>query len=138
MGTSVSPWNKAAEKAAAKASGEGAARPDAVLCVVGRVSLTLAHFTAQLEDLRGHIAHVRAQLEHLRDTSTGQFGLQVGQSELKLSGQGQSKLKLSGNGNECKPLVVGSRGAGKTTLVNRFLYPDKAAWAYTHSLLSST
>jgi len=31
--------------------------------------LTLAHFRAQLEDLREHIAHGRAQLEHLRDTS---------------------------------------------------------------------
>jgi hypothetical protein len=33
--------------------------------------LTLTHFTAQLEDLREHIAHVRAQLEHFRDTPTG-------------------------------------------------------------------
>ena len=33
--------------------------------------LTLAHFRAQLEDPRGHIAHVTAQLEHSRDTSTG-------------------------------------------------------------------
>jgi len=33
--------------------------------------LAPAHFTAQLEDLRGHTAPVRAQLDHLRDTSTG-------------------------------------------------------------------
>ena len=33
--------------------------------------LTLAYFTAQLEDLLEHIAHVRAQLEYLRDTSMG-------------------------------------------------------------------
>jgi hypothetical protein len=32
---------------------------------------TLAHFRAQLEDLREHIAHVRAQLEHVLATSTG-------------------------------------------------------------------
>jgi len=36
--------------------------------------LTLAHFRAQLEDLQEHIAHVIAQLEHLRDTSTGNLG----------------------------------------------------------------
>jgi hypothetical protein len=36
----------------------------------GRQGLTLAHFTAQLEDLREHIAHVSAQLEHPRDTFT--------------------------------------------------------------------
>ena len=62
--------------------------------------LTLAHFTAHLEDLRGHIALIRAQLEHLRDTSPGYVGLYRGHSHLKLSGKGQSKLKLSGNGNE--------------------------------------
>jgi len=72
-----------------------------------RQGLTLAHFRAQLEDLREHIAHVRTQLEHLRATSTGKFGVHVGQSELKLSGKGQSKLKLIGNGNECKPLHAG-------------------------------
>jgi hypothetical protein len=33
--------------------------------------LTLAHFRTQLEDLPERIAHVRAQLEHLRDTSKG-------------------------------------------------------------------
>ena len=33
--------------------------------------LTFVHCLAQLEDLREHIAHVRAQLEHLRDTTTG-------------------------------------------------------------------
>ena len=33
--------------------------------------LTLAHFRAQLEDRREHIAHVRAQLEHPGETSTG-------------------------------------------------------------------
>jgi hypothetical protein len=33
--------------------------------------LTLAHFRAQLEDLRERIAHVRAQFEHPRDTSAG-------------------------------------------------------------------
>jgi hypothetical protein len=32
--------------------------------------LTLAYFRAQLEDLRERIAHVTAQPEHLRDTST--------------------------------------------------------------------
>jgi hypothetical protein len=37
--------------------------------------LTLAHFRSQLEDLRERINHVRAQLEHLQDTSTAQFGL---------------------------------------------------------------
>jgi hypothetical protein len=68
--------------------------------------LTLAHFRAQLEDLRGHIAHGRAQHEHLRDTSTVSCGIHGGQSKLKLSLKGQSKLKLSGNGNECTPLVV--------------------------------
>jgi hypothetical protein len=31
--------------------------------------LTRAHFSAQLEDLE-NIAHVKAKLEHLRDTST--------------------------------------------------------------------
>jgi hypothetical protein len=36
--------------------------------------LTLAHFKAQREALRGRIAHVRAQLEHLRATSTGYLG----------------------------------------------------------------
>jgi len=77
--------------------------------------LTLAHFKAQLEDLRGHIAHVRAQLEHLQATSTGQFGLYGRQRQLKLSEQGQSKLKLSRNGNECKPLHAGkpARGPGR-------------------------
>ena len=38
--------------------------------------LTLAHLKAQLDDFSEHIAHVRAQLEHLRDTSTGYFGSQ--------------------------------------------------------------
>jgi hypothetical protein len=33
--------------------------------------LPLARFKAQFEVLRQHIAHVRAQLEHHRDTSTG-------------------------------------------------------------------
>jgi len=33
--------------------------------------LTLAHFRAQLEDLREHIVQVGALLEHLRATSTG-------------------------------------------------------------------
>jgi hypothetical protein len=40
-----------------------------------RQGLTLAHFSVQLEDLRNDIAHVRAQVEHVRDTSTGEFGL---------------------------------------------------------------
>ena len=66
--------------------------------------LTLAHFRAQLEDLPEDIAHVRAQLEHPRDTSMGYFGLYGGQSKFKLSGKRQGKLKLSGNGNEGKPL----------------------------------
>jgi len=61
--------------------------------------LTLAHFRAQLEDLREHTAHCRAQPEHLRDASTGEFGFYGEQSELKLCGNGQSKLKLSANGN---------------------------------------
>jgi O-methyltransferase involved in polyketide biosynthesis len=39
-----------------------------------RWGLTLAHFRAQLEDLREHIARVRAQLEHPRDPPTGYFG----------------------------------------------------------------
>jgi len=63
--------------------------------------LTLVQFSAQLEDHREYIAPVRAQLEHLRATSTGYSGSYVGQSKLKLSGKGQSKLKLSGDGNEC-------------------------------------
>jgi len=46
--------------------------------------------SAQLEDLREHIAHIRAQLEHLQDTSTGQIGFDEGQSQLKLSGNGHS------------------------------------------------
>jgi hypothetical protein len=54
-----------------------------------------------------HRSHVRAQLEHLRDTSTGEVGFYGGHSQLKLSGKGQSKLKLSGNGNECQPLQGG-------------------------------
>ena len=36
--------------------------------------LLLANFRAQLGDLRKRIAHVRAQLEHLRDASTGNLG----------------------------------------------------------------
>jgi hypothetical protein len=68
-------------------------------------------YTRSLQSLTsghsGHIAHINAQLEHLRDTSTGQFGLCGGQSGLKLGGKGQSELKLSGNGNECKPLLQG-------------------------------
>ena len=55
--------------------------------------LTLAHFRPQLEDLREHIAHVIAQLEHLQDTSTGDVGLCGGHSQLKLSRKGKSKLK---------------------------------------------
>ena len=31
----------------------------------------IAHFRAQLEDLREHIARISAELEHLRDTSAG-------------------------------------------------------------------
>jgi hypothetical protein len=72
--------------------------------------LTLAHFKAQLKGLRdtsGHNADVRAQLEHVLGTCTGQVGLCVGQSKLELSGKGQSTLKMSGNGNECKPLRAG-------------------------------
>jgi len=64
----------------------------------------------------GHIAHVRAQLEHLWATSTGTFGLCRGQSNLKLCGKGQGKLKLSRNGNEVKPLAGGGaadRGGGE-------------------------
>jgi hypothetical protein len=72
-----------------------------------RQGLTLADFKAQLEDLLEHIAPVRAQLEHLRATSTGCVGLFGGYSQLKLSGKGKSMLKLSGNGNECKPLCGG-------------------------------
>jgi len=68
--------------------------------------LTLAHFRAQLEDLWEHIAHVRIQPEHLRDTSIDYFGLHGVQSKLKLSGMGQSKLKLIRNGNEYKPLAL--------------------------------
>jgi hypothetical protein len=55
-------------------SGEDAAAAAAVaagVVVADMQGLTLAHFTAQLEDLREHIAHVRAQLEHLQYTSTG-------------------------------------------------------------------
>jgi len=66
--------------------------------------LTLAHFRAQLEDLRNTSLHIRAQLEHLRDTPAVEFG---SNGKLKLSGKGQSKLKLSGHGNECKPLSAG-------------------------------
>jgi len=51
----------------------------------------------------------RAQLEDLRDTSMGAFGLNGGQSKLKLSGKGQGKLKLSGNRNERKPLPLRCR-----------------------------
>jgi len=36
----------------------------------GDQGLTLADFKAQLEDLWKHLALVRAQLEHLRDTSS--------------------------------------------------------------------
>ena len=36
-----------------------------------RQGLTLVHFSAQLEDLRKHIAPVSAQPKHLRDTSAG-------------------------------------------------------------------
>ena len=66
--------------------------------------LTLAHFRAQLEDLRDTSLTLELNLSTL-DTSTGQYGIYGGQSKLKLSGKGQSKLKLSGNGNECKPLA---------------------------------
>ena len=52
------------------------------------------------------LAHFRAQLEDLRETSTGYVGLYGRHSQLKLSGKGQGKLKLSGNGNECKPLPM--------------------------------
>jgi hypothetical protein len=38
---------------------------------VVRQGLTLAHFTAQLQDLRERIAHDRAQLQHPLATSTG-------------------------------------------------------------------
>jgi len=41
----------------------------------------------------GHIAHIRAQLEHLRDTSMGYVWSYGGHRQLKLSGKGQSKLK---------------------------------------------
>ena len=87
-------------------AGAIAAEGGAVVAV--EQGLTLAHFKAQLEVLRKHIAHVGAQLEHLRATSTNYVRLYGGQSKLELSGNGQSKLKSSGNGNECKPLP-GSR-----------------------------
>jgi len=80
--------------------------PPPVSCVTLAVNqgLTLAHFSAQFEDLLERIAHVRAQLEHHRDTSTGYVRSYGGQSKLKLSGNGQSMLKFSGNWSECKPL----------------------------------
>jgi hypothetical protein len=81
-----------------------AIHPAIVSAPASHQGLTLAHFTAQLEDPREHIAHVRSQLEHPQDTSTGSFWSYGGQSKIRLSGKGQSKLKLSGNGNECKPL----------------------------------
>ena len=69
---------------------------------VGRRSQSL---TSEL-NLRTFGTHrsVRAQLEYLRDTSTGSFGSYGGQDKLQQIGKRQSKLKLSGNGNECKPL----------------------------------
>jgi hypothetical protein len=42
----------------------------ALLDLAGDQGLTIAHFKAQLEDLREHISPVRAQLEHLQATST--------------------------------------------------------------------
>jgi len=70
---------------------------------------------------------LRAQLEHLRVSSTGQFGLFLGQCKLKLSGTGQSQLKSSGNWNECKTLVLGSREADLVAAYHTALMAGLAA-----------
>ena len=70
---------------------------------------------AQLEDLREHIAHVTAQVQHVRDPSTGLLRWYGGQSKLALSGKGQSKLKFSGKVDECKPLDTGKRNSAWAT-----------------------
>ena len=51
-----------------KQKARGVLTQAAAACAQG---LTLAHFRAQVENLKGHIAHIRAQLEHPRDKSTG-------------------------------------------------------------------
>jgi hypothetical protein len=88
---------------------------DSFTCTASRAScsqgLTLAHFRAQLEDLRERIAHVETQLEHLPDASTGRLGVFGGRSKLKLSGKGQGQLKLSGNGKTCKPMPAAAPSA---------------------------
>jgi len=80
-------------------------------CRGRRQGLTLAHFTAQLEDLRDTSLTLELNLSTFGTHPRVNFGLCGGQSKLILSGKGQGKLKLSGNGNECKPLVVGG-GSG--------------------------
>jgi hypothetical protein len=65
--------------------------------------LILVHFRAQLDDLWRHIAHVGAQFEHLRDTSTGYLGY-TGENLCLVERKWASELKLSENVDECKPL----------------------------------
>jgi len=71
-------------------------------------------------DLREHIAHIRAQqLEHLRATYAGSFGLHGGQSKLELSGKEHSKLTLSKDVDGCKPLPSGPHGGATGTQSER-------------------
>jgi len=97
-------------------------------------------------------AHVRAQLEDLRDTSlTSELNFSIfgphpranlGYMQLKLSGKGQSKPKLSRNGNECKHLpsksataATASMGYGKSAMDSTpaplFTKPHPFPGAYT-------
>jgi hypothetical protein len=72
--------------------------------------LTLAHFRAQLEDLRDTSLTLQLNLSTFRPHPRVISGYKGGGSELELSRKGQGKLELSGNGNECKPMPPAPRG----------------------------
>ena len=101
------PAVRAAVQSAGRTAGGGAAAAgagariggsaaSASTATVKRQGLTLAHFTAELEDLRDtSLPFIELNLStfgtHLRLV----FGSCGGHSKLKLGGKGQSKLKLS-------------------------------------------
>jgi hypothetical protein len=98
------PAVRAAVQSAGRTAGGGAgagariggSAASASTATVKRQGLTLAHFTAELEDLRDtSLPFIELNLStfgtHLRLV----FGSCGGHSKLKLGGKGQSKLKLS-------------------------------------------
>ena len=82
--------------------------------------LTLAHFTAQLEDFRDTSLTSELNLSTFGSHSRVTLGHMEDKVSLSSAERGQS-IKLSGNGNECKPQPPSPPGRHRRGLLRRRL-----------------